>query len=70
MSQAVSAAQELEPEQRTRLGTGAMVIGVALIGVLGFAPIASTILQVLLGIIGVLILVVGVLLIGTSGGSV
>lgn len=70
MSQAVEAAQELEPEQRTRLGTGGMVIGVALIGILGFAPVDSDILQVLIGIIGVSILVVGVILVGTSRGSV
>jgi glucose uptake protein GlcU len=70
MSQAVSAAKELDPEQRTRLGTGGMVIGIALIGVLGFAPVDSDLLQVLIGIIGVIIMVVGVLLVGTSRGSV
>jgi hypothetical protein len=70
MSQAVSAAKELDPAQKTRLGTGGMVIGIALIASLTFAPVESTVLQVILGAIGVAILVVGVLLVGTSRGSV
>jgi glucose uptake protein GlcU len=70
MSQAVDTAKKLGPKQRTRLGTGGMMIGVALIGVLGFVPVESAALQVILGTIGVAFLVVGVLLIGTSEGSV
>lgn len=70
MSQAVSAAKELDPAQKTRLGTGGMLIGIALIGSLTFAPVDSAALEVIIGTIGVAILVVGVLLVGTSRGSV
>jgi glucose uptake protein GlcU len=70
MSQAVAAAKELDPAQKTRLGTGGMLIGIALIGAMGFAPIESMVLEIILGAIGVAILVVGVLLVGTSRGSV
>jgi len=70
MSQAVSAAKELDPAQKTRLGAGGMFIGIGLIGSLTFAPVDSAVLEVILGAIGVAILVVGVLLVGTSSGSV
>ncbi|MFC7226584.1 hypothetical protein N0B31_04155 [Salinirubellus salinus] len=70
MSQAVAAAKELDPTQKTRLGTGGMLIGMALIGAMAFAPIESMALEIILGAIGVTILVVGVLLVGTSRGSV
>jgi hypothetical protein len=70
MSQAVSAAKELDPAQKTRLGTGGMVIGIALIAAMSFSSIDSAVLEVILGAIGVAILVAGVLLVGTSRGSV
>ena len=70
MSQAVSAAKELDPAQKTRLGTGGMLIGIALIASLTFAPVDSAVLEIIVGAIGVAILVVGVLLVGTSRGSV
>jgi hypothetical protein len=70
MSQAVSAVKEMDPQQRSRLGTLGMIVGVVLLGVLGLVPFGSLVLQVVLGIVGVVVLVAGVLLVGTSGGSV
>jgi hypothetical protein len=69
MSQAVTAAKELDPKQKTQLGTAGMIAGIILIAMLSFAELGA-VLEVVLGIIGVIILVVGVILIGTSQGSV
>jgi hypothetical protein len=70
MSQAVSAAKELDPAQKTRLGAGGMIIGIALIAAVSFSSIGSAALEIILGSIGVAILVASVLLVGTSRGSV
>ena len=70
MSEAVSTFRGIPKQQRVRLGAVALAIGVALIGVLGFAPVPSEALQVIIGILGVLVMVAGVLLLGTSEGGV
>jgi hypothetical protein len=70
MSEPANALQSLTRSQRVRLGGIALVIGIALIGVLGFAPIPSVALQIVIGTIGVLVMVAGTLLLGTSEGAV
>ena len=70
MSETADAFQALSSGQRVRLGSIALVIGVALIGMLGFAPVPSEALQIVIGVLGVVVMVAGVLLVGTSSGSV
>lgn len=70
MSESVSAFASLSGSRRVYLGSIAMVVGVALIGALGFAPVPSAALQVLVGVLGVAVMVAGVLLVGTSEGTV
>lgn len=70
MSQAANAFQSLSKGQRVQYGSVALVIGVALIGILGFATVPSQALRVLIGIVGVLVMVAGTLLVGTSDGTV
>ena len=70
MSQTVDAFRSLSKGQRERWGAVALVVGVALILALGFAAIPSQILQIAVGILGVLVMVTGTLLVGTSEGTV
>jgi len=70
MTGTLSAFRSLSGDQRVRFGTVAMLIGIVLIGVLGFASLPSVALQVVLGVIGVVVMVAGVLLVGTSEGTV
>ena len=70
MSETVSEFRSLSKGQRVRLGVVAMVIGVALIGVLGFAPVPSGALQIVIGALAVIVMVAGVLLVGTSEKAV
>lgn len=70
MSETADAFQALSRGQRVRLGSIALVIGVALIGMLGFAPVPSEALQFVIGVLGVAVMVAGVLLVGTSSGTV
>ena len=70
MVETVSAFRSLSSDQRVRFGTIALLVGIVLIGVLGFASIPSAALQVVVGIVGVAVMVAGVLLLGTSEGTV
>jgi glucose uptake protein GlcU len=70
MTGTLSAFRSLSADQRVRFGTVAMLVGIVLIGVLGFASLPSVALQVVLGVIGVVVMVAGVLLVGTSEGTV
>ena len=70
MVDTVSAFQSLSPDQRVRFGTVALIVGIVLLGVLGFATIPSVAVQVVVGIVGVAVTVAGVLLLGTSEGTV
>ena len=70
MSETVSAFRSLSRGQRVRIGAVALVVGIALVGILGFASVPSVAIQVLMGTLGVLVMVVGVLLVGTSEGTV
>ena len=70
MTGTLSAFRWLSGDQRVRFGTVAMLIGIVLIGVLGFASLPSVALQVVLGVLGVVVMVAGVLLVGTSEGTV
>jgi hypothetical protein len=60
----------MSPDRRVRLGSIAMVVGIALIGVLGFTTIPSAALQIGVGVVSVAVMVAGVLLVGTSEGTV
>jgi hypothetical protein len=60
----------MSPDRRVRLGSIAMVVGIALIGVLGFTTIPSAALQIVVGVVSVAVMVAGVLLVGTSEGTV
>jgi len=64
MSTSLAALTELEP---AAIG---MLVGTVMIGVVSFVPIASGLVGTTLGIVGVGLLVAGVLLVGTSSGSV
>lgn len=70
MSQAANAFQSLSKDQRERWGTVALIVGIALIMALGFATVPSQILRIAIGVVGVLVMVVGTLLVGTSEGTV
>jgi hypothetical protein len=70
MTGTLSAFRSLSADQRVRFGTVAMLVGIVLIGVLGFASIPSVALQVGIGVLGVAVMVAGVLLVGTSEGTV
>jgi hypothetical protein len=70
MMETLGAFRSLSPDQRVRFGTVALLVGIVLIGVLGFAAIPSTAVQVVVGIVGVAVMVAGVLLLGTSEGAV
>jgi hypothetical protein len=70
MKQTSSAFESLTPDQRVRVGSIAMLAGIALIGVLTFAPAPWRALQVGGGVASVAVMVVGVLLIGTSEKTV
>ena len=70
MEETVTAFESLSPDQRVRVGTIAMVVSIALIGVLTFAPMPWQALQVVVGVASVAVMVVGVLLIGTSEKTV
>lgn len=70
MSTSLAAVTELEPAAKTRLGAVGMLVGTVMIGVVSFVPIASGLVGTTLGIVGVGLLVAGVLLVGTSSGSV
>jgi hypothetical protein len=70
MTGTLSAFRSLSADQRVRFGTVAMLVGIVLIGVLGFASIPSVVLQVGIGVLGVAVMVAGVLLVGTSEGTV
>jgi hypothetical protein len=70
MSQAANAFKSLSGDQRVQYGSVALVIGIVLIGILGFATVPSQVLQIVIGIVGVIVMVVGTLLLGTSEGTV
>jgi len=70
MFETAPALRGLSKDRRERLGAVALVVGIALVGVVGFGPVPSTALQVLVGTLGVLVMVLGVLLVGTSEGTV
>jgi hypothetical protein len=70
MTGTLSTFRSLSADQRVRFGTVAMLVGIVLIGVLGFASIPSVALQVGIGVLGVAVMVAGVLLVGTSEGTV
>ncbi len=70
MAETISAFRSLSADQRVRFGTIAMLVGIVLIGVLGFASLPSVALQVVIGVLGVVVMVAGVLLVGTSEGTV
>ncbi|MFC6938370.1 hypothetical protein ACFQE8_00140 [Salinirubellus sp. GCM10025818] len=70
MSQALNAFKSLSRDQRVRFGSVALVVGIVLIGILGFATVPSEVLRIVIGIVGVIVIVVGTLLLGTSEGTV
>lgn len=70
MFETANGLQSLSRGQRVRLGSVAMVVGIALIGALGLISIPSAALRVVIGTVGVLVMVAGVLLVGTSEGAV
>ena len=70
MVETVSAFRSLSADQRVRFGAIAMLVGIVLIGVLGFVSLPSAALQVGIGVVGVAAMVGGVLLLGTSEGTV
>lgn len=57
---------ELTEQQKITGGAAGMVVGVALIGVLAFAGITSLPMQVAIAFLGVMTMVTGTLLLGTS----
>ena len=70
MSQTVGAFRSFSKGQRERFGAVALLVGIALIMALGFVTVPSELLQILIGVFGVLVMVVGTLLVGTSDGAV
>ncbi|MEF8840196.1 MAG: hypothetical protein V5A62_01030 [Haloarculaceae archaeon] len=70
MSESARPFASLSGSRRVYLGSIAMVVGIALIGALGFVPVPSAALQVFVGVLGVAVMVAGVLLVGTSEGTV
>lgn len=59
--------RNLTERQKTRGGVVGLLVGVALIGLLAFAGVSSTPMLVALSLLGVFTMVVGTLLLGTSG---
>ena len=70
MSRTVGAFESLSKGQRERWGAVALLVGIALIMALGFATVPSDLLEILIGVLGVIVTVVGTLLVGTSEGTV
>ena len=70
MSQTVGAFESLSKGQRERWGAVALLVGIALIMALGFVTVPSQLLRILVGVLGVIVMVVGTLLVGTSDGTV
>lgn len=59
--------RELTRQQKVQAGVAGIVIGAVLIGMLAFADVESATLQIILGLMGVTMMVVGTLSLGTSG---
>mgnify|MGYP000200475802 CR=1 FL=1 len=58
--------RKLSEQQKVTFGAAGMVLGVALIGVLAFAGISSLPMQVAIAFVGVMTMVTGTLMVGTS----
>lgn len=58
--------RKLSEQQKVTVGAAGMFLGVALIGVLAFAGITSLPMQVAVAFLGVMTMVTGTLLVGTS----
>jgi len=60
--------RSLSDKQKVRGGSLLLVVGTVLVGLLAFVSL-TTALQVLIGLLGTLLIVVGTLSVGTSGIS-
>lgn len=60
---------ELTEEQKVSGGVVGILTGVALIGLLAFTSVPSAPLQLLIALMAVIMMVVGTLLLGTSGSE-
>lgn len=58
--------RKLSEQQKVTIGVAGMLIGVGLIGVLGFAGITSLPMQIAIAFLGVMTMVTGTLMLGTS----
>lgn len=58
--------RKLSEQQKLTIGAAGMLLGVGLIGVLAFAGITSLPMQVAVAFLGVMTMVTGTILVGTS----
>lgn len=59
-------ARRLDDRQKVWVGAVGFVFGVACIGILGFVPLESDVVKFLVAVVGVLAIVAGTLLLGSS----